>query len=223
VRLVLLGPPGAGKGTQARVLETRLRAPQIASGDLLRAAVRNKTALGLEAKTYMDKGALVPDELVLKLIGERLGQSDAKSGFLLDGFPRSVQQAETLADMLEARKERLDKVIALILPDEEVVKRISGRRTCRNCGAMYHVIYDPPLNMGICNTCQGELYQRDDDAEDTVKMRLEVYADSTRPLLDYYETQGILAKIDGIGRPEEIEKRILTALGVKGAAEVPEA
>ena len=223
MRLVLLGPPGAGKGTQARVLETRLRAPQIASGDLLRAAVRNKTALGLEAKTYMDKGALVPDELVLKLIGERLGQSDAKSGFLLDGFPRSVQQAETLADMLEARKERLDKVIALILPDEEVVKRISGRRTCRNCGAMYHVIYDPPLNMGICNTCQGELYQRDDDAEDTVKMRLEVYADSTRPLLDYYETQGILAKIDGIGRPEEIEKRILTALGVKGAAEVPEA
>jgi len=218
VRLVLLGPPGAGKGTQARVLETRLHAPQIASGDLLRAAVRNKTALGLEAKGYMDKGALVPDELVLKLIAERLDQSDAKNGFLLDGFPRSVQQAETLAKMLEARKEQLDKVIALILPDEEVVKRISGRRTCRNCGAMYHLIYDPPLNMGICNACQGELYQRDDDAEDTVKMRLEVYAASTRPLLDYYDKQGILAKIDGIGRPEEIEKRVLTALGVNGAA-----
>jgi adenylate kinase len=195
-----------------------LHAPQIASGDLLRAAVRNKTALGLEAKGYMDKGALVPDELVLKLIAERLDQSDAKNGFLLDGFPRSVQQAETLAKMLEARKEQLDKVIALILPDEEVVKRISGRRTCRNCGAMYHLIYDPPLNMGICNACQGELYQRDDDAEDTVKMRLEVYAASTRPLLDYYDKQGILAKIDGIGRPEEIEKRVLTALGVNGAA-----
>jgi adenylate kinase len=218
VRLVLLGPPGAGKGTQARALETRLHAPQIASGDLLRAAVRNKTPLGLKAKGYMDKGALVPDELVLNLIAERLDQSDAKSGFLLDGFPRSVQQAETLAKMLEARKEQLDHVIALILPDEEVVKRISGRRTCRNCGAMYHLIYDPPLNMGVCNACQGELYQRDDDAEDTVKMRLEVYAASTRPLLDYYERQRILAEIDGIGRPEEIEKRILTALGVNGAA-----
>jgi adenylate kinase len=200
------------------MLETRLHAPQIASGDLLRAAVRNKTALGLEAKGYMDKGALVPDELVLKLIAERLDQPDAKGGFLLDGFPRSVQQAETLAKMLEARNKQLDKVVALILPDEEVVKRISGRRTCRNCGAMYHLIYDPPLNMGICNTCQGELYQRDDDAEDTVKMRLEVYAASTKPLLDYYNRQGILAKIDGIGRPEEIEKRILTALDVNGSA-----
>jgi adenylate kinase len=219
VRLVLLGPPGAGKGTQARVLETRLHAPQIASGDLLRVAVRNKTPLGLEAKGYMDKGALVPDQLVLELIADRLDQPDAKSGFLLDGFPRSVQQAQTLAKMLEARKERLDKVLALILTDEEVVKRISGRRTCRNCGAMYHLIYDPPLNIGICNVCQGELYQRDDDAEDTVKMRLEVYAASTRPLLDYYDKLGILARIDGIGRPEEIEKRILTALGVNGAAQ----
>jgi len=218
VRLVLLGPPGAGKGTQARMLEARLHAPQIASGDLLRAAVRTKTALGLEAKGYMDKGALVPDELVLKLIAERLDQPDAKGSFLLDGFPRSVQQAETLAKMLEARGEQLDKVVAIILPDDEVIKRISGRRTCRNCGAMYHLIYDPPLNMGICNTCQGELYQRDDDAEDTVKMRLEVYAASTRPLLDYYDRKVLLAKIDGIGRPEEIEQRILTALNLSGAA-----
>lgn len=218
MRLVLLGPPGAGKGTQARMLEARLHAPQIASGDLLRAAVRTKTALGLEAKGYMDKGALVPDELVLKLIAERLDQPDAKGSFLLDGFPRSVQQAETLAKMLEARGEQLDKVVAIILPDDEVIKRISGRRTCRNCGAMYHLIYDPPLNMGICNTCQGELYQRDDDAEDTVKMRLEVYAASTRPLLDYYDRKVLLAKIDGIGRPEEIEQRILTALNLSGAA-----
>lgn len=218
MRLVLLGPPGAGKGTQARMLETRLHAPQIASGDLLRAAVRNKTALGLEAKGYMDKGALVPDELVLKLIAERLDRPDAKSSFLLDGFPRSVQQAETLAKMLEARSEQLDKVVAIILPDDEVIKRISGRRTCRNCGAMYHLIYDPPLNMGICNTCQGELYQRDDDAEDTVKMRLEVYAASTRPLLDFYDQKALLAKIDGIGRPEEIEQRILTALNLTSAA-----
>ena len=166
----------------------------------------------------MDKGALVPDELVLKLIDERIKQADAKGGFILDGFPRTVEQAETLAKMLEARKEQFDKVVAIIVPDEEIVKRISGRRTCRNCGAMYHLIYDPPLNMGICNTCQGELYQRDDDAEDTVSMRLEVYAASTRPLLDYYDKQRILAEIDGIGQPEEIEKRILTALGVNGTA-----
>jgi adenylate kinase len=199
------------------MLETRLRAPQIASGDLLRTAVRDKTALGLEAKGYMDKGALVPDDLVLKLIAERLDRPDAKGGFLLDGFPRSVRQAETLAEMLDARSAQLDKVVALILPDEEVVKRISGRRTCRNCGAMYHLIYDPPVNMGVCNVCQGELYQRDDDAEDTVKMRLEVYAASTRPLLDYYDQRGILVRIDGIGRPEEIEKRILTALDANGA------
>jgi adenylate kinase len=218
MRLVLLGPPGAGKGTQARMLEAKLHAPQIASGDLLRAAVRNKTALGLEAKGFMDKGALVPDELVLKLIAERLDQPDAKGGFLLDGFPRNVDQAGTLAKMLEARSEQLDKVIAIIVPDGEIVKRISGRRTCRNCGAMYHLIYDPPLNIGICNSCQGELYQRDDDSEDTVKMRLEVYAESTRPLLDYYGAQGILARIDGIGRPEEIEARILKALDLGDAA-----
>ncbi|MGA2410768.1 MAG: adenylate kinase [Candidatus Binataceae bacterium] len=222
MRLVLLGPPGAGKGTQARMLETRLNAPQIASGDLLRAAVRNKTPLGIQAKSFMDRGALVPDELVLKLIEERLSQPDAKGSFLLDGFPRTVDQARTLAKMLEARGEQLDKVVAIILPDEEVVKRISGRRTCRNCGAMYHVIYDPPLNMGICNACQGELYQRDDDAEDTVKMRLEVYEASTRPLLDHYERLGLLAPIDGIGRPDEIEERILSALGLSnGAAKQP--
>ena len=147
MRLVLLGPPGAGKGTQARMLEKRLGAPQVASGDLLRAAVRNKSALGLEAKGYMDKGALVPDELVLKLIEERLSQPDANSGFILDGFPRTVAQAETLSAMLEGREARqLDKVIAIMVPDEEIVKRISGRRTCKNCGAMYHLIYDPPRN-----------------------------------------------------------------------------
>jgi adenylate kinase len=157
----------------------------------------------------MDKGALVPDELVLKLIAERLDQPDAKHGFLLDGFPRNVDQAETLGAMLRSRDEQLDKVVAIIVPDEEIVKRISGRRTCRNCGAMYHLIYDPPLNIGVCNACQGELYQREDDAEDTVKMRLEVYAKSTEPLLDYYGRQGILARIDGVGRPEEIEDRIL--------------
>jgi adenylate kinase len=219
VRLVLLGPPGAGKGTQARMLEKRLGVPQVASGDLLRTAVRKKTALGREAKRYMDKGALVPDDLVLKLIEERLSQPDAASGFILDGFPRTVAQAETLDAMLKTGGPRhLDKVIAIMVPDEEIVKRISGRRTCKNCGAMYHLIYDPPRNQNLCNSCNGELYQRDDDAEDTVRMRLDVYAATMRPLLEYYERAGLLKQIDGIGRPEEIQQRILEALGPAAAA-----
>jgi adenylate kinase len=218
VRLVLLGPPGAGKGTQARMLEKRLGVPQVASGDLLRTAVRKKSALGLEAKRYMDKGALVPDDLVLKLIEERLSQPDAASGFILDGFPRTVAQAETLSAMLKTGGPRqLDKVIAIMVPDEEIVKRISGRRTCKNCGAMYHLIYDPPRNQNLCNSCNGELYQRDDDAEDTVRMRLEVYAATMRPLLEYYERAGLLKQIEGIGRPEEIQQRILEALGPAAA------
>jgi adenylate kinase len=219
VRLVLLGPPGAGKGTQARMLEKRLGVPQVASGDLLRTAVRKKTALGREAKRYMDKGALVPDDLVLKLIEERLSQPDAASGFILDGFPRTVAQAETLNAMLKTGGPRqLDKVIAIMVPDEEIVKRISGRRTCKNCGAMYHLIYDPPRNQDLCNSCNGELYQRDDDAEDTVRMRLDVYAATMRPLLEYYERAGLLKQIDGIGRPEEIQQRIVEALGPAAAA-----
>ena len=213
MRLVLLGPPGVGKGTQARMLEAELGVPQVASGDLLRAAVRDKSALGLEAKGFMDKGALVPDELVLKLVDARLQQPDALKGFILDGFPRTVSQAETLTKMLEARSEKLDRVVAITAPDEELIKRISGRRTCRDCGAMFHVIYDPPRNMNLCNSCNGELYQRDDDAEDTVRMRLQVYAASTRPLLEHYQRLGLLAPIDGVGRAEEIGKRILEALG----------
>lgn len=223
MRLVLLGPPGAGKGTQARMLETQLKVPQIASGDLLRTAVRNRTALGAEAKSYMDTGALVPDELVLKLIEERLNQRDAQGGFILDGFPRTVAQAEALARMLETRNERLDKVIALIVPNDEIIKRISGRRTCRNCGAMYHVIYDPPRNVNICNNCNGELYQREDDEEDTVRMRLEVYTASTKPLLDHYGRHDLLAQIDGMGRPDDIERRILEAVGVNGTPRTTEA
>jgi adenylate kinase len=212
VRLVLLGPPGAGKGTQARMLEGKLRTPQIASGDLLRAAVRNKTALGLRAQAFMDKGALVPDELVLGMIEERLDLPDAQNGFILDGFPRTLAQAEALADILARRRERLDRVVAISVPDAEIVKRISGRRTCRSCGAMYHVLYEPPRKKNVCDKCNGELYQRRDDAEGTVRERLRVYASSTKPLLDYYGRSGILAEIDGMGRPEEIEHRIQSVL-----------
>jgi adenylate kinase len=221
VRLVLLGPPGVGKGTQARVLETELGVPQVASGDLLRAAVRDKSPLGLEAKSFMDRGALVPDELVVNLVDARLQQPDALKGFILDGFPRTVSQAETLGKKFETHSQKLDRVIAITAPDEELIKRISGRRTCRDCGAMFHVIYDPPRNMNLCNSCNGELYQRDDDAEDTVRMRLQVYAASTRPLLEYYTRLGLLSAIDGVGRAEEIGKRILEALG-RGAKVAPE-
>jgi len=209
----MLGPPGAGKGTQARMLGERIHAPQIASGDLLRAAVRDKTPLGVEAKSYMDKGSLVPDELVLKLIDARLDQADAKDGFILDGFPRSVPQAEALAKMLKKRGETLSKVIAIDVPDEDLVGRISGRRTCRNCNEMYHVIFDPPAKPGICNKCGGELYLRDDDKEETVRNRLIVYNDATKPLLDYYGKAGILAQVDGTGRPDEILGLILAQLG----------
>jgi len=213
--MVMLGPPGAGKGTQAQALAALWHIPQIASGDLLRAAVREGTELGREATRYMDRGQLVPDDLVLKLIAERLGRSDARAGFILDGFPRNVAQAETLAGMLERMGSRLDKVVAVIVPDEELVQRISGRRTCRKCAAMYHTTFEPPKKAGLCDKCSGELYQREDDAEETVRERLKVYAAATRPLLDHYGKLGILSQVDGVGTVEEVEKRILTAVGAK--------
>ncbi|HKD67450.1 MAG TPA: adenylate kinase [Candidatus Binataceae bacterium] len=208
MRLVLLGPPGAGKGTQAKQLEEELKIPQIASGDLLRAAVRNKTPLGMQAKRYMDQGTLVPDDLVLKMIEERLREPDAVNGFILDGFPRTLAQAEALREVLEGSCQSLDLVLALVVPDQEIIKRISGRRTCKNCGAMFHTIFDPPRNVGLCNKCNGELYQRDDDAEDTVKMRLEVYDTQTRPLLSYYQDRGLLKRIEGVGSLDDIRRRI---------------
>ncbi len=212
VRLVLLGPPGAGKGTQAKQLEEELKIPQIASGDLLRLAVRNKTPLGVEAKRYMDQGTLVPDDLVIKLIEERLGDPDAAKGFILDGFPRTLAQAEALRVMLERNHWTIDGVLALVVPDQEIIKRISGRRTCKNCSAMYHTIFDPPRNVGLCNKCNGELYQRDDDAEDTVKMRLEVYDTQTRPLLSYYQDRGLLKRIEGVGSLDDVRRRMMAAV-----------
>ncbi len=218
MRLVLLGPPGAGKGTQARMLEQKYGIPQVASGDLLRAAVRERTPIGIEARRNMDRGMLVPDEVVLRLIEERLSRGDAGSGYILDGFPRTIRQAQALDTMLQRRNEKIDLVLAIMLSDDEIVKRISGRRTCRNCGAMFHTIFDPPRNVNICNQCNGELYQREDDAEDTVRMRLEVYAAETEPVLQYYERSAMLARIDGFGRPEEVQRRIIEAIERKGAA-----
>ena len=212
MRIVLLGPPGAGKGTQAQALSARWGIPQVASGDLLRAAVREDSELGREAVGYMDLGQLVPDQLVLKMIAERLRRRDARDGFILDGFPRNVMQAEALTAGLERVGLKLDKVVAVIVPDEEIVKRISGRRTCANCAAMYHVIFEPPARAGVCDKCGGELYQRDDDAEETVRERLKVYAETTRPLLDHYARLGLLAQVDGVGRTDQVEQRILAAV-----------
>jgi len=221
VRIVLIGPPGAGKGTQARALSERMGIPQIASGDLLRAAVRDHTELGRRAHDFLDRGQLVPDELVIKLIIERLSRDDAHAGFILDGFPRSLTQAESLAVLLRKAGIQLDRAVAVNVPDAEVVKRISGRRTCRQCGAMYHVIFDPPKTPGVCGKCGGELYQREDDAEETVLERQKVYAKATRPLIDYYSRLGLLAEVDGTGPVEDIEKRIIAALdGCKPAAKV---
>lgn len=212
MRLVLLGPPGAGKGTQAQSLGALWSIPQVASGDLLRAAVREGSKLGREASGYMDRGALVPDELVLRMVAERLEKPDARAGFILDGFPRNVTQAEALAKM----GIKLDKVVAVIVPDEELVKRISGRRTCRNCNAMYHVTFEPPKKAGVCDKCGGELYQRADDREETVRERLKVYREATQPLLDHYGRLGLLAKIDGVGKTDEVERRILAAVNGAG-------
>lgn len=219
MRLVLLGPPGAGKGTQARALAALWGIPQVSSGDLLRAVVREDSDLGREAASYMDRGQLVPDELVLKLIAERLKNKDARKGFILDGFPRNVSQAEALGKGLDRVGLKLDKAVAVIVPDEEIVKRISGRRTCAKCNAMYHVAFEPPAKPGVCDKCGGELYQREDDAEETVRERLKVFAEATRPLLDYYGRQGVLAQVDGVGPTDEVEKRILSA--VNGVAPPP--
>jgi adenylate kinase len=212
LRLAMLGPPGAGKGTQARLLAHELNIPQISTGDLLRDAVRRHTPSGTEAKRYMERGLLVPDELVLKTVSERMSEKDAAQGFILDGFPRTRAQAVALDEMLASKGQNLSRVLVLEISDEEIVKRITGRRVCKNCGAMYHVIFDPPRNAELCNECNGELYQREDDNEDTVRMRLEQYAAEITPLLQYYDKKGILLRIDGAGPVGDVHRRMLEAL-----------
>ena len=212
MRLVLLGPPGSGKGTQAQRLVERYKIPQISTGDIFRQAVRDQTELGKKAKEYMDRGELVPDEVVVGMVEERLGQSDCKNGFILDGFPRTIAQAEALDKLLAGKGEKLDAVLEISVPDEEVVKRLSGRRTCRQCGAMYHIEFNPPKEPGKCDKCGGELYQRDDDKEEVIKSRLQVYHSQTAPLIEYYQKEGLLKKIDGLGGIEEVFARIVDAL-----------
>lgn len=213
MNIILLGPPGAGKGTQAKRLIDKYGIPQISTGDMLRAALKEGTPLGLEAKKYMDKGALVPDTVVIGLVKERIQQKDCAKGYMLDGFPRNVSQAEALDKMLTELGQKIDAVVCIEVPNDELVARLTGRRTCRDCGAGYHVMFDPPKKEGVCDKCGGELYQRDDDNETTVKSRLEVYANQTEPLIDYYDKQGKLHRINGVGDMEVIFGRITSVLG----------
>ncbi len=214
-----MGAPGAGKGTQSALLAERLHVACISTGNILREEVRRKTALGAEAKRHMDKGELVPDDVIIGIVDDRLQQPDCSSGFILDGFPRTVPQAEALDRVLGALGRRLDAVVNVTVPSEELIKRLSGRRTCRDCGALYHIIFDPPTNAGICNRCNGELYQRDDDHEDIIVSRLEVYSRATAPLLAYYRRRGLLAEVDGTGGREDILNRILRTLDRQGVRE----
>jgi len=213
MRIILIGPPGGGKGTQAQKLIEKYKIPQISTGDLLRSAVKEGTPLGLKAKEYMGKGQLLPDELVLELVEERLKEKDCKKGFILDGFPRTIAQAEALDKMLKRRGEKLNAVVEIEVPDAEVVRRLSGRRTCPNCGAMFHIEFNKPKTAGKCDKCGGELYQREDDNEKTIKSRLEVYHNQTEPLIGYYKKQGLFKKVNGLGKIEEIFGQLVKALG----------
>ncbi|WP_322759497.1 adenylate kinase [Frankia sp. Cr2] len=212
MRLVLVGPPGAGKGTQAAFIAQARSIPKISTGDIFRANVREGTDLGVLAKRYMDAGDLVPDEITIGMVRNRLAEEDAAKGFLLDGFPRNVPQAEVLGQLLEGMGTRLDVVLELVVDDDEVVRRLSGRRTCRNCGHIWHVDFDPPAVEGVCDRCGGELFQRDDDRSETVRHRLEVYAEQTSPLVAYYAAKGLLIGLDATGPVDNVTDRALDAL-----------
>ena len=213
VRVVLLGPPGAGKGTQGKLLRDRFEACQISTGDILRKAVADKTPLGKEAESYLSRGELVPDDVIVRLVGERLKQKDCANGFVLDGFPRTLPQAESLEGILKTMALPLDAVLSIQVPHDVIVERLAGRRNCRNCGALYHVNFDPPSNGETCDRCDGGLQQRDDDREETIITRLRVYESQTAPLANYYRERGKLREINGVGKVEDIQKRIIEAVG----------
>ena len=213
MKIIMLGAPGAGKGTQAKMIAEKYSIPHISTGDIFRANIKNGTELGKKAKSYMDKGQLVPDELTLDLIMDRFKQDDCKNGYVLDGFPRTIPQAEALDTALKAKGEEVDFAIDVDVPDENIVKRMGGRRACVGCGATYHVVYSPTKVEGVCDKCGEELIVRDDDKPETVLNRLEVYHNQTQPLIDYYNEQGILKSVDGTVDMKDVFNAIVDILG----------
>jgi adenylate kinase len=217
MNLILLGPPGAGKGTQAKILTRKFGIPQISTGDILRVAVKEQTPMGIKAKGYMDAGALVPDEVVVGIVEERLAKLDCSDGFILDGFPRTLVQADALKKTLASLHKKIEHVISIVVDKEELLGRITGRRTCRLCGKGYNLAFDPPKQNGRCDECGGELFQRDDDSEKTMRNRLDVYEQQTAPLIDYYAHESLLRTISGTGSIEAIQQNILAGIaGGKG-------
>ncbi|MCW2277795.1 adenylate kinase [Heliophilum fasciatum] len=213
MKILLMGPPGAGKGTQAEKLVERFGIPHISTGDMFRAAIKNGTELGVKAKSFMDAGQLVPDEVTIGIVRERLSQDDCRAGFLLDGFPRTVPQANALNETLDALNMRLDGVIDIQVAREKLIERLTGRRICRQCGATLHVVFNPPQQEGVCDKCSGELYQRSDDSRETAENRLDVYAAQTQPLIDYYQQQGLYQRINGEQPMSVVLEDICKALG----------
>jgi len=212
MNLILLGPPGAGKGTQASSMVKDYGVPQISTGDALRAAVKAGSDVGTRAKKYMDAGELVPDEVVIEIVGERIQEPDCSKGFLLDGFPRTTSQADALAEMLSKAGRTIDHVVCIQVEKKDVVKRLSGRRSCRACGYPQHISFNPPAKEGVCDKCGGELYHRDDDREDAIRQRLETYDNQTQPLIDYYRQRGLLRPVDGGADVETVYGRIKKVL-----------
>lgn len=213
MKIIMLGAPGAGKGTQAKLISEEYKIPHVSTGDIFRANIKNGTELGMEAKKYMDQGLLVPDELTVKILLDRVAQEDCKNGYVLDGFPRTIPQAQVLEEALDKLGEKIDYAINVDVPDENIVRRMSGRRACLKCGATYHIEHIPPKTEGICDTCGSELVLRDDDRAETVQNRLKVYHDQTQPLIDFYTQKEVLKNVDGTMDMQDVFKAIKNILG----------
>ncbi|MBP5276007.1 MAG: adenylate kinase [Lachnospiraceae bacterium] len=212
MKIIMLGAPGAGKGTQAKKIAEKYGLPHVSTGDIFRANIKNGTPLGIEAKKYMDEGKLVPDELTVKILLDRVAQDDCKNGYILDGFPRTIPQAEVLDKALTELNDKIDYAIDVEVPDENIINRMGGRRACLACGATYHVVFNAPKKEGICDACGKELVLRDDDAPETVKKRLDVYHEQTQPLIDFYNKKGILKEVDGTKEMNDVFNAIVSIL-----------